>query len=148
MLQTGRLVPTVPREETRISETPVTDGERVYVYSGASAFAFELSGKPVWSKPMQPVKTRMGWGSASSPVLHNGRLYIVSDNEEQSFLAAYDARSGHEVWRVNRDEGTNYSTPFIWENDTRTEIITTGRGRVRSYDLNGRLYGTARRCRC
>ena len=47
-------------------------------------------------------------------------------------------RSGRELWRVNRDERTNYSTPLVWENELRTEIVTTGTGRVRSYDLNGR----------
>jgi outer membrane protein assembly factor BamB len=135
-------VPSEPVHEknTYFSETPVTDGERVYVYSGSiGLFAFDMSGTLAWSKPMPAVKSRMGWGTASSPVLHKGRLYIVNDNEERSYLAAYDARSGRELWRVNRDEGTNYSTPFIWENELRTEIVTTGTRRVRSYDLNGRL---------
>ncbi len=133
-------VPSQPKHEknTYFSETPVTDGERVYVYSGSiGLFAFDLSGKPVWSKPMPAVESRMGWGTAASPVVYNGRLYIVNDNEEQSYLAAYEARSGREVWKVNRDEHTNYSTPLIWENDLRTEIVTTGTGRVQSYDLNG-----------
>jgi outer membrane protein assembly factor BamB len=146
VLQTA--VPSQPIhvKNTYLSETPVTDGERVYVYSGSiGLFAFDMTGKLVWSKPMSPVKTRMGWGSASSPVLHQGRLYIVSDTEEQSFIAAYDAPSGRELWRVDRDEDTNYSTPFIWENDVRTEIVTTGRGRVRSYDLNGRALWDIRR---
>jgi outer membrane protein assembly factor BamB len=126
-------------KNTYLSETPVTDGERVYVYSGSiGLFTFDMAGTAVWSKPMPAIKTRMGWGSASSPVLHDGRLYIVSDNEERSFLAAYEARTGREVWRVDRDEDTNYSTPFIWENDIRIEVVTTGRTRVRSYDLNGR----------
>ena len=130
---------TVHQKNTYFSETPVTDGERVYVYSGSiGLFAFDMSGRPVWSKPMPAVKTRMGWGSAASPVLHDGRLYVVNDNEERSYLAAYDARSGREVWRVDRDERTNYSTPLVWENGLRTEIVTTGTGRVRSYDLDGR----------
>ena len=35
------------------SETPVTDGERVYAYfSNLGLFVFDLNGKPVWSKPM------------------------------------------------------------------------------------------------
>jgi len=134
-------VPSQPvhQKNTYFSETPVTDGERVYVYSGSiGLFAFDMSGKPVWSKPMPAVKSRMGWGTAASPTLHKGRLYVVNDNEEQSFLAAYDARTGRELWRVNRDERTNYSTPLVWENELRTEIVTTGTGRVRSYDLNGR----------
>jgi outer membrane protein assembly factor BamB len=134
-------VPSQPvhQKNTYFSETPITDGERVYVFSGSiGLFAFDMSGQPVWSKPTAAVKTRMGWGGAASPALHEGVLYIVNDNEEQSYLAAYDARTGLERWRVERDERTNYSTPLIWKNALRTEIVTTGTGRVRSYDLNGR----------
>ena len=72
-------------------------------------------------------------------MLHRDRLYIVNDNDEQSFLAAYDARTGAEVWRVNRAEGTNWATPFVWENPVRTEIVTSGSDVVRSYDLSGKL---------
>jgi outer membrane protein assembly factor BamB len=122
------------------SETPVTDGERVYVYFGnAGLFAFDMNGRPVWSTPIGPFKTRNNWGAAASPALHRDRLYIVHDNDEQSFLAAFDARTGAEVWRVNRKEGTNWSSPFIWEHERRTEIVTSGSDRVRSYDLSGNL---------
>jgi outer membrane protein assembly factor BamB len=122
------------------SETPVTDGERVYFYFGnAGVFAFDLSGKQVWSKAMGPFKTRNNWGAASSPALHGDRLYVVNDNDDQSFLAAYDKRTGAEIWRVNRMEGTNWSSPFVWQNDRRTEIVTAGSDRVRSYDTAGKL---------
>ena len=122
------------------SETPVTDGERVYVYSGfAGLFAFDMSGKPVWSKPMPPLPTRSGWGSAGSPVLHKDRIYVVNDNDERSFIAAFDKLTGAERWRVSRDEGSNWSTPFVWEHDRRTEIVTTGTRGVRSYGLDGTL---------
>ena len=122
------------------SETAVTDGERVYFYfANAGLFAFDLSGKPVWSKAMNPLKTRNNWGTSASPVLHRDRVYIVNDNDEQSFVAAYDKRTGAEVWKVERKEGTNWSSPFVWENDQRTEIVTTGSDRVRSYDLSGKL---------
>ena len=122
------------------SETPVTDGERVYVYFGnLGFFVFDMKGNPVWSKPIGPYKTRFDWGTGASPVLYKGRLYFVHDNEEQSFLAAYDAKTGREIWKVARKEGSNWSTPFIWENDRRTEIITNGTDKVRSYDLDGKL---------
>ena len=52
---------------------------------------------------------------------------------------ALSKETGAELWRVDRDEGTNWSTPYIWENDRRTEIVTTGTGKVRSYDLDGNL---------
>jgi outer membrane protein assembly factor BamB len=122
------------------SETPVTDGERVYAYFGnLGVFALDMTGKPVWSKPLGPFKTRNNWGTGASPVLHQGRIYIVNDNDEQSFLAAFDARTGAEIWRVERKEGTNWATPFVWQNERRTEIVTSGSDKVRSYDLSGKL---------
>ena len=88
------------------SETAVTDGERVYFYfANAGLFAFDFAGKPVWSKPIGPFKTRNNWGTGASPVLHGDRIYIVNDNDEQSFLAAYDTRTGAEVWRVESQGG-------------------------------------------
>ena len=125
------------------SETPVTDGQRVYVYFGnAGLFAYDLNGKPAWSKPMGPFKVRSGWGHASSPVVHKDRVYIVNDNDDQSFIAAFDARTGAEVWKVNRDEGSNWTTPVVWENRARTEIVTAGTDKIRSYDLDGKLLWT------
>ena len=131
----------VHQKNSYASETPVTDGQRVYVYLGnVGLFAFDMSGKPVWSKPMDARKMRLGWGSAASPVLHAGRLYIVNDNDERSFIAAFDARTGDQLWRTDREgEGSNWSTPFVWQNDLRTEIVTTGSKKVRSYDTNGQL---------
>ncbi len=132
---------TVHQKNSYASETPVTDGERVYVYLGyLGLFAFDMNGKPVWSKPMTAPKMRSGWGSAASPVIHDNRIYIVNDNEEQSFVAAFDARTGNELWRTTRErEGSNWSTPFVWQNDLRTEIVTTGSKKVRSYDTGGKL---------
>jgi hypothetical protein len=122
------------------SETPVTDGERVYFYFGnAGLFAFDLTGRALWSQKIGPFKTRNNWGTGGSPALHGDRVYVVNDNDELSFLAAYDKRTGAVIWRVNRAEGTNWSTPFVWENERRTEIVTSGSDRVRSYDLSGQL---------
>lgn len=123
------------------SETPITDGEHLYAYFGnVGVFCFTLvEGKELWSKDFPPVKTRYGWGTAASPVLHKDRLYLVNDNEEGSYLLALDKKSGEEVWRVDRDEKSNWATPYIWENDLRTEIITPGTRKFRSYDLNGKL---------
>ena len=50
-----------------------------------------------------------------------------------------DKRTGKELWRVARDEKSNWSTPFVWESERRTEVVTAGTGQVRAYDLNGKL---------
>ena len=122
------------------SETPVTDGRHVYAYFGnVGVFCFDLKGQLVWSKPFPVRSTRFEWGTAASPVLHGDRLYIVNDNQEQSYLLALDKKSGEKIWRVERKEKSNWATPFIWENARRTEIIIPGTGKTRSYDLNGKL---------
>ncbi|MCH8045248.1 MAG: PQQ-binding-like beta-propeller repeat protein [Planctomycetes bacterium] len=122
------------------SETPVTDGERLYVYFGnVGVFCYTTGGKPLWSKRLKPHKMRYDWGTASSPVLHKGRLYLVNDNDEESYLLALDAKTGKEIWRTGRKEKSNWATPYVWPNTLRTEIIVPGSGKIRSYDLDGKL---------
>ena len=99
-------------KNTYASETPVTDGERVYAYFGnVGLFCYDLDGKRLWQTNWPPVKTRNGWGSAGSPVLHEGRLFLVNDNDKESFAAALDAKTGRQLWRVERDEKSNWATP-------------------------------------
>lgn len=127
-------------KNTFASETPVTDGEGVYAYFGnVGLYAFDMDGNPRWSKSLGSFKTRYGWGTAASPVLHAGRIYIVNDNDERSFMAAFDKSTGEEAWRVDRNEKSNWATPFVWRNKLRAEIVTAGTGKVRSYDLDGKV---------
>jgi outer membrane protein assembly factor BamB len=122
------------------SETPVTDGERIYAYFGnVGLFAYETNGKLAWKKDLGKYRTAYNWGTASSPVLHGDRIFIVNDNEEHSFVTAIDTKTGNEIWRVDRDEKSNWATPYIWENDVRTELVTCGKKKVRSYSLDGKL---------
>jgi outer membrane protein assembly factor BamB len=136
----GRPDSSIHLKNSFASETPVTDGERVYAYFGnIGVFCFNPDGDILWEKRVASHKTRNGWGTAASPVLHDGRLYLVNDNDEESWLMALDSKTGEELWRTKRDEKSNWSTPYIWVNEGRTEIVTPGTGQVRSYDLSGKL---------
>ncbi len=127
------------------SETPVTDGERVYAcFGNVGIFCFRLDGTEAWTHSLTPRRTRYGWGTAASPALHGDRLYYLCDNDEQSYLLALDKRSGKEIWCTPRGEKSNWSTPFVWQNRRRTEIVTAGSGAIRSYDLNGKLLWSLR----
>jgi outer membrane protein assembly factor BamB len=122
------------------SETPVTDGQRIYAYFGSlGLFCYDFAGKELWSRSWGEFPMRSNWGTAASPVLYGDRLYIVNDNQQQSFLVAVDKATGNEVWRVDRDEKSNWSAPFVWEHSGRAEIVANGTRKVRSYDLGGRL---------
>lgn len=135
-------MPTFPRhmKNSYASETPTTDGERVYVRFGdLGVYAFDMDGQEVWNVQIPFKQTRSDWGSAASPVVHGDRLIVIYDNQEESWIAALDKRTGEEVWRAARDEVSTWATPYIWEHDQRTEIVTSGVNRVRSYDLDGNL---------
>jgi len=139
-VHTGKPAQPVHIKNTYASETPVTDGQRVYFYFGnLGVFCFDLEGQELWQKRLAPAKMRYNWGPAASPVLHGDRLFIINDNEEQSYLLALDTKTGDEVFRVPRDEKSNWVTPYIWQNAERTELVTSGTGSVRSYDLKGQL---------
>jgi outer membrane protein assembly factor BamB len=140
--EASRGVPTGPRhlKNSYASETPVTDGQRIYAYFGnVGLFCYDFKGNLVWSKKFDVVPTRYGWGTAASPVLYKDKLIIVNDNDQKSFIACFNKVTGSEVWRTDREEASNWATPYIWENGQRTEIVTPGTKKVRSYDTNGKL---------
>jgi hypothetical protein len=130
---------TIHIKNSYASETPVTDGERVYAFFGnVGLYCYDLDGKLIWKHEVEPHKTRYGWGTAASPVLYQDRLYLVNDNEEESYLVALDAKTGEQVFRVERDEKSNWATPYVWKNSQRTELVVPGTGKIRSYDLDGK----------
>jgi outer membrane protein assembly factor BamB len=97
-------VPSQPRhvKNSYATETPGHRRSRVYAYFAyVGLFAFDMNASRS-GPPMAPQDAHRS-GSAS-PVLHGDRIYILNDNDEQSFIAAFNAATGDEVWRVNRKE--------------------------------------------
>jgi outer membrane protein assembly factor BamB len=120
---------------TYASETPVTDGERVYAYFAmVGVFCYDLSGDLVWSKDLDAHRMFANWGTSSSPVLDGDRLFVQCDNEAQSFVVALDKNTGDELWHASRPERSTWSTPVVWRNTMRTELVLMGSRRIRSYD--------------
>ncbi|MEK6280830.1 MAG: PQQ-binding-like beta-propeller repeat protein [Acidobacteriota bacterium] len=135
------------RKNSFVSESPVTDGRHVYVYvANLGLWAFDLKGKLAWTTPLEPNPIYLDLGTGSSPSLAGNLLVIVSDNEKQQYIAAFDKQTGKQVWRTNRDLGgkgqpvqrSGWATPFIWRHALRTEIVAVGPGEVVSYDLAGK----------
>ena len=133
------------RKNTYASETPATDGERIYASFGANVgvFCYTIDGTLVWKREWPPQPVYLDFGTAASPVVYRGRVYVLRDSEGDSFLTALDAKTGTVVWTTSRNalEGRQKSgwvTPFIWETPSRTEIVTVGKSMVVSYDLDGK----------
>ena len=134
--------PQVPRhpKSTYAAETAATDGERVYVLFGdLGLYCYDMDGKPLWSQAIEPKKTARDYGAAASPVVHDGQVFVVYDNSEESWIASFDAKTGDERWRIAREETHSWATPLVWKNEVRTEIVVPGKKRNRSYSLDGAL---------
>lgn len=124
------------RTNTFASASPTTDGERLYVSFGSRGiFCFDLGGVLKWQRDLGDMRTRYGWGEATSPVVHGDSLIINWDHEDQSFIEVLDTRTGKTKWRKDRDEPTSWATPLVVEHVSRTQLIANGTNRVRSYDL-------------
>ncbi len=81
------------------SHTPVSDGERVYVFFGKTGvLAFDLDGKKLWQKSVGTESGARGWGSASSLVLYKN-LLIVTASAENEALVALNKETGEQVWK-------------------------------------------------
>lgn len=122
------------------SETPVVDADRLYVcFGNIGLFTFDHDGKQLWKFAIPSMPTAHSWGPAASPTLHQGRLYYVYDNEKASYIVCLDAATGSQVWKQDREERSNWACPYVWVNEKRTEIVTAGSKKIRSYDLNGNV---------
>ena len=71
------------------------------------------------------------FGAAASPIIVGDRVILGQDHDTGSFLAAYDKKTGEQIWRTDRSEfSRNYCTPFIWKMDGKQQIVMAGTLRV------------------
>ena len=117
--------------------TPATDGTTVVSYFGsAGLFAYDLEGNPRWSKQLPVAKTFREFGSGTSPVIVDGKVILDMHLEGDSYLAAYDAATGDEVWKVPRPlHNRGWSTPVAWREGNANRVGIATAGRFNAYDL-------------
>ena len=136
----------VPKDKRHIkatyaNATPVTDGKYVVAFFGSEGlFAYTVDGEFQWKKDLGRLDVgaydlpSYEWGSASSPVIHQGRVVVQVDVQGDSFLIALDIETGEILWRTPRDELPSWGTPNIYPGKDRDELITNGSNFIRAYD--------------
>lgn len=119
------------------SNAPITDGKNLYAFFGSRGiFCYDLNGKLIWEKDLGvQMKMRLQFGEGSAPAIDNERIYLVFDQESNSFIVALDKRNGKEVWRAARDEQSSWGTPLLVEHGGRRQLIVSATRKVRSYDV-------------
>jgi outer membrane protein assembly factor BamB len=117
------------------SPSAVTDGEVVCAFFGSRGlFCYDLDGRPLWETDLGDMRTKMGFGEGASPTFYRDLLIVPWDHEGQSFIAAFDKRTGRERWRTPRDEETSWSTPLVVEREDGAQVVTSATEAVRGYD--------------
>lgn len=111
-----------------------SDGKVVVSFFGSSGLhCYTVDGEPLWHVPMGPFND--DFGAASSPLIVDDRVLLGQDHDTGSFLAAYDKRTGKEIWRTDRSEfSRNFGSPVIWTVDGKRQIVVAGTLRVCGYD--------------
>src|SRR5205807_10050295 len=108
----------------------------LYVSFGSfGLYCYDLAGKLLWQRDFGRFETRLGWGEASTPVIHGNTLVLNCDHEGQSFIVALDAATGATKWKVDRDEPSSWATPLVVEHKGKAQVITVATKKARSYDL-------------
>jgi outer membrane protein assembly factor BamB len=118
------------------SASPATDGEVLIAPFGSRGlYALDLAGEVLWKQDLGRMATKHAHGEGSSPLLAGELVVVVWDHEGDSFVAAFDRRTGRERWRVARDEETSWASPIAVEHGERTQVVVSGTKRIRAYEL-------------
>jgi outer membrane protein assembly factor BamB len=105
------------KDNSLASATPAADAERVYLSWGTPKqtvlIALSHAGKDAWRRELGPY--RAGHGFGSSPIVHDGIVILPCEENGKDSLAAVDAATGKDRWRVPRKSRNTYATPCIFQ---------------------------------
>ncbi|MGC1391100.1 MAG: PQQ-binding-like beta-propeller repeat protein [Bacteroidales bacterium] len=129
-------------KSTHANSSVATDGKYVVAFFGSEGlFCYNMKGNLLWQKNFGLLKSvffmvkSAEWEFASSPVIYKGILIIQCDVLENSFVAAYDVKTGKELWKTQRDEYPGWCTPNIYTNAGKTYVVLNGYKNRGGYDL-------------
>jgi len=129
------------------SQTPATDGQHLFAFFGDQGmYCYDFQGKLIWSRDLGSFTMRNNWGLGSSPILYRDTVIQTCDQETGgSFIIALDKMTGKTVWKTDRDEASSWSTPYLYTQGERPELIVNATRAIRSYDpATGKLWWECR----
>jgi outer membrane protein assembly factor BamB len=121
------------------TESPVADQNGVYAHFGAcgTVVGMGLDGSLLWKRDVGAFKTSNSFGTGSSLAIFEGKIYLQNLTEGSADCMCLDSVTGETKWEMKRgSKSTSWSTPLVWQNQQRTEIIFSGNDQVDSFDPN------------
>lgn len=137
-------VPKIKRhtKSTHANSTLATDGERLIAFFGSEGlYAYNMSGKLLWKRDLGVLDAgffmvpEAQWETGSSPVIHDNVVILQVDVQKGSFVGAFDARTGKDLWRTPRGDVPTWGTPTIHTVNGQTQIILNGWRHIGAYDF-------------
>lgn len=127
---------------TQCNSTPASDGQFIVSYFGSEGlFCFDMNGTLQWHKDLGKMSAGFfkmptaQWGFASSPIIHQGKVILQCDVQEDSFVGVIDLKSGDWVWKKERGDVPTWTTPAIAQVGKRTHILINGWKHTGAYDF-------------
>jgi outer membrane protein assembly factor BamB len=121
--------------------TPATDGKHIVACFGSEGlYCYDFAGKLLWKRDLSTLDSSFAidqeyeWGFGNSPVIYENFVILQCDLSRDSFIAAFNLDDGEKAWSTPRDEIPSWSSPVIWRNSKRTELVTNAAQYARSYD--------------
>jgi outer membrane protein assembly factor BamB len=128
-------------KSTHAASTPATDGKYLIVLFGSEGlYAYDLNGKLLWKQDLGVLDAGWfydpdyQWEYGSSPIIYKNLVIVQADIQKNSFIAAYDLKTGKQVWKTSRAEIPSWGTPTVYEGKARAELIANGSKAIRGYD--------------
>lgn len=129
-------------KSTHANISVATNGKVVVAFFGSEGlYCYDISGNLLWKKDFGVLKSvffmmkNAEWKFASSPIIYNGAVVIQCDVLENSFVASYDAMTGKELWKTNRDEYPGWCTPNVYKNGDQPIVVLNGYKHIGGYDF-------------
>ena len=122
------------RDHGYASFSPITDGQYVWAHFGSRGiYCYDMQGNQIWSKELPQMSTMFGEGTA--PSLAGDALIVVADQRGDSFIFAFDKKTGNLLWKEARDETTTHATPVPVTVDGKLQVIIAATDFTRAYDV-------------
>ena len=145
----GKEKPGKHRNGSGSNSSAVTDGKVFFVFFKSKTLAaVDFAGKILWQKDLNEYgRDTLYWDFGTSPVLTGKHVVMALMRERNSWLVAFDKRSGEVAWKVERNYQTpregdhSYSTPIVTKRNGRETLLIWGAERLTAHDAaNGKIH--------
>jgi len=123
--------------------TPCSDGKHIFaLWSCNDIAAFDLDGNLLWTRGLTSdyPNASNSLGMASSPIVIGETVVTMIENDSESYSLGLDARTGRNLWKLDRPKAANWTSPVPWSADPKSSpaaLLQSSKGLVAVDPVSG-----------